>query len=186
MSDYPEHEKIQALRGDNDIIAAFLEWLDEQGYRIAKWGKPWEKELPCPNEHHEHETHITVEQCPKCMPEITLHYDHEGDDGYRIEEEGYWADPEDEFSEGHEAQEHQRPDASEWYDDDYICKACRDQMCEKCEGKLVVYETRYNTNVLWPAGKSIEGWLAEYFDIDPKKVSEEKEEMYQKLRAMNA
>lgn len=30
MSQYPEHDKLRAIKGDNDIIASFLEWLQDK------------------------------------------------------------------------------------------------------------------------------------------------------------
>jgi len=33
---YPEHEKLRALEGKNDVVGEFLEWLGQQGYLIAK------------------------------------------------------------------------------------------------------------------------------------------------------
>jgi len=35
---YPEHAKLQALGGANDIVGQFLEWLgDQTGYVICEW-----------------------------------------------------------------------------------------------------------------------------------------------------
>lgn len=36
MSDYPEHDKIRALEGDNQVVGDFIEWLCTQGYRICE------------------------------------------------------------------------------------------------------------------------------------------------------
>lgn len=36
MSNYPEHEKLKALEGANQIVGNFIEWLGEAGYIIAK------------------------------------------------------------------------------------------------------------------------------------------------------
>lgn len=35
MSDYPEHDKLKALNGDNEKIGVFLEWLRSKGYTIC-------------------------------------------------------------------------------------------------------------------------------------------------------
>lgn len=35
---YPEHTKLQALGGKNQVIGQFIEWLEEKGYIIAEWG----------------------------------------------------------------------------------------------------------------------------------------------------
>jgi hypothetical protein len=37
MSDYPEHEKLKALNGANQIVGDFIEWLGENGYVIAQY-----------------------------------------------------------------------------------------------------------------------------------------------------
>lgn len=37
MSNYPEHEKLKALQGANQIVGNFIEWLGEAGYVIAKY-----------------------------------------------------------------------------------------------------------------------------------------------------
>lgn len=37
MTDYPEHEKLKALGGDNQTVGNFIEWLSEQGYEICRW-----------------------------------------------------------------------------------------------------------------------------------------------------
>lgn len=34
-SQYPEHEKLQALDGQNQCLGEFLEWLSNQGYVIC-------------------------------------------------------------------------------------------------------------------------------------------------------
>lgn len=36
MATYPEHEKIKALGGANQIVGDFIEWLGEAGYEICK------------------------------------------------------------------------------------------------------------------------------------------------------
>lgn len=36
MSDYPEHAKLKALEGANQIVGNFIEWLGEAGYVISK------------------------------------------------------------------------------------------------------------------------------------------------------
>jgi rubrerythrin len=45
-SDYPEHQKLQAVRERSQAIGTFLEWLLSKGFRLAKWMKvpdedPW-------------------------------------------------------------------------------------------------------------------------------------------------
>lgn len=46
MSDYPEHEKLRAVKGEAETIGAFLEWLQSEGKVICTWqdagnnGKP--------------------------------------------------------------------------------------------------------------------------------------------------
>ena len=37
MSDYPEHEKLKALNGANNIVGDFISWLSEQGIWLGKW-----------------------------------------------------------------------------------------------------------------------------------------------------
>jgi hypothetical protein len=34
---WPEHEKLEALDGDNQIIGAFLEWMEQHGMVVGKW-----------------------------------------------------------------------------------------------------------------------------------------------------
>jgi DNA polymerase III epsilon subunit-like protein len=37
VSQYPEHEKLKALNGANQIVGNFIEWLYEQHIDLAKW-----------------------------------------------------------------------------------------------------------------------------------------------------
>jgi phage antirepressor YoqD-like protein len=37
MAEYPEHEKIKALGGANQIVGDFIEWLSANGYVIARY-----------------------------------------------------------------------------------------------------------------------------------------------------
>ncbi len=37
MSDYPEHDKLAALRGANDTVGDFIEWLRQTGREIGDW-----------------------------------------------------------------------------------------------------------------------------------------------------
>lgn len=37
MGDYPEHEKLKALKGDNQIVSDFIKWCHGQG---LKWPPP--------------------------------------------------------------------------------------------------------------------------------------------------
>jgi hypothetical protein len=37
VAGYPEHEKLQALGGKNNLIAEFLDWLDEHELTICQW-----------------------------------------------------------------------------------------------------------------------------------------------------
>ena len=34
---YPEHEKLKALNGDNQVVGSFLDWLADEGLVIAEW-----------------------------------------------------------------------------------------------------------------------------------------------------
>jgi hypothetical protein len=47
MADYPEHEKLKALGGDNQVVGDFIEWLGENGYEIARWNDSGTYCLPC-------------------------------------------------------------------------------------------------------------------------------------------
>lgn len=37
MSEYPEHEKLQAVTGETQAAGAFLEWLPTQGVQLMIW-----------------------------------------------------------------------------------------------------------------------------------------------------
>lgn len=37
MSEYPEHEKLKAVKDDSHKIGEFLEWLRSQGWVLAQW-----------------------------------------------------------------------------------------------------------------------------------------------------
>jgi len=37
MTKYPEHEKIAALNGENEVVGDFIEWLRSQGYSVCKF-----------------------------------------------------------------------------------------------------------------------------------------------------
>jgi hypothetical protein len=36
--EYPEHEKMMALKGQNNVVGRFLDWLDGENIGLAKWG----------------------------------------------------------------------------------------------------------------------------------------------------
>lgn len=36
MKIYPEHEKLRALRGKNDVVGDFLTWLEQQGVVLCE------------------------------------------------------------------------------------------------------------------------------------------------------
>jgi hypothetical protein len=36
MSDYPEHDKLKSLSGENNTIASFLEWLQAGGREVCR------------------------------------------------------------------------------------------------------------------------------------------------------
>lgn len=38
MSDYPEHDKVKALDGKNNVVGDFIEWLRDNDYVIAQYG----------------------------------------------------------------------------------------------------------------------------------------------------
>lgn len=52
----PEHDKIKALGGKNNVVGDFLEWLTEQGYVIAQYeGEPgYERLWPVHKSTEEH------------------------------------------------------------------------------------------------------------------------------------
>lgn len=37
MADYPQHEKLRAIRDQSQTIYDFLEWGQEQGWHLAEW-----------------------------------------------------------------------------------------------------------------------------------------------------
>lgn len=37
MSQYPEHDKLQAVKNQSQLIGEFLEWLNSQGLYLAAW-----------------------------------------------------------------------------------------------------------------------------------------------------
>ncbi len=37
MADYPEHEKLATVKDLSQEIGEFLEWTEEQGWRLADW-----------------------------------------------------------------------------------------------------------------------------------------------------
>lgn len=46
---YPEHEKLEAIRDQSQIIGEFLEWLSSQGIHLAKWhshATGWDESVP--------------------------------------------------------------------------------------------------------------------------------------------
>ncbi len=47
--DFPEHEKLEALKGRNNTVGQFLDWLSEEGIELAMWSKDAEELWP----HHE-------------------------------------------------------------------------------------------------------------------------------------
>ncbi len=39
MAEYPEHEKMKAVKVESQAIGGFIEWLGEQGLELAKFHK---------------------------------------------------------------------------------------------------------------------------------------------------
>jgi hypothetical protein len=37
LPEYPEHEKLKALNGANQIVGDFIEWFGEKGWELAKF-----------------------------------------------------------------------------------------------------------------------------------------------------
>lgn len=37
MSEYPEHDKLMAVKDESQVIGSFLEWLAEKGYKVSAW-----------------------------------------------------------------------------------------------------------------------------------------------------
>lgn len=100
MSNYPEHEKLQAVKDEAETLSAFWDWLLSQGYHLG--------------------------------------YYHEHDD-------------------------------------------------EKCYDAETGERTCFLlTMYMNPLGKTPEAVFGEYFGIDPKKLSAEKDAMYEELRASAA
>ncbi len=52
MSDYPEHEKLKALDGKNNVVEQFLEWLSEQQLILCHWHETGDDENPSPPGYH--------------------------------------------------------------------------------------------------------------------------------------
>lgn len=46
--EYPEHEKLLAVRDDRDTVQNFYDWLGEQRIVLAEYGAPKERTLTCP------------------------------------------------------------------------------------------------------------------------------------------
>ena len=46
MPDYPEHEKLKEIANTSQVIGEFLEWLDEQGILLCKFGE-FDIAYPC-------------------------------------------------------------------------------------------------------------------------------------------
>ncbi len=38
MDKYPEHEKLKALNGANQIVGEFIDWLSDGNIVLAEWG----------------------------------------------------------------------------------------------------------------------------------------------------
>lgn len=50
MSDYPEHDKLHAVKDKSQAIGEFVEWLQEQGIHLASWHngtqlRPWHESI---------------------------------------------------------------------------------------------------------------------------------------------
>jgi len=50
-------------------------------------------------------------------------------------------------------------------------------------GKATICLWHERHECFYPAGKTIEGWLAEYFGIDQTKIDEEKRQMLEEIRS---
>ena len=46
MSDYPEHEKLEKIAATSQAIGEFLEWLEEQGVVLCRFGG-FDMAYPC-------------------------------------------------------------------------------------------------------------------------------------------
>ena len=40
-SEYPEHDKLRAIRHQSQTVGDFLEWLEENGMEVGVWDGDW-------------------------------------------------------------------------------------------------------------------------------------------------
>ena len=116
MVEYPEHNKLHAVRDRSEAIGEFLEWLRGQRVNLMVWREDIEDTMPCSN----------------------------------------------------------------W---NCIGGEVRGKPCPFCNG---TGQTTYMRKEWWPLGKTIEGILAEYFDVDLDKLEAEKRAMLDGIRMADA
>lgn len=150
MGDYPEHEKLHALEGDNDTIGAFLDWLQREGYVVARWGAPYEQLA-----------YVDTRR-------FSMRQTREWKEVYATRDPvaiGEWLEREqlhDDIKWGLGLLGDALPDPDHPGNDWYV---------------VFTDESR-----LWPAGEGIEQLLARYFDVDLRKLSDEKKQILDSIR----
>lgn len=157
---YPEHEKLRALDGANDTVGEFIDWLHSKGMAVGEWGFPVDMQVvvdPGKVEMGRGETRELRELA-------------EGDDPIVV---GEWLE-------------------AHGYEDALVA---RNYPTLDMFDKLITLPdpeaagcrwtyTALDRSRMWPTMLSPEKLIGMFFDIDPVKLSAEKDAMLDAIRAV--
>jgi hypothetical protein len=167
--DYPEHEKLRALDGKNDVVGDFIEWLREHGYVIARYGAPYEVQAFINTKKVERGE--DYDRIQKIRREVRDGLIEVGDP------ELFWLTS---FAIRNDLVEWSTEmgapgDTGVWGNEVFLG--------EQENPSLRWVEVRHNEDKLWDPMTRTEALLGEYFEIDQRKLSEEKDAMLAAIRS---
>lgn len=160
---YPEHERLRALDGANQTVGEFLEWLDGQGIQLAVYRYPVEMQVCVDigdmgrSERRQLEEVIETRDCAAIVEWLE---EHDYDDKYIVSGSTYgWGiEP-----------------WGKWI-----------ALPDPADPSEPWYFTGYRDDLLFPLRERWESLIGRFFDIDPVKIADEKDQMLADIRARDA
>lgn len=162
MSSYPEHEKLRALDGANDTVGQFIDWLHGSGMRIAEYGYPYEQQVFVSVKNMGRADRRRLEELIESRDCVAI---------------GEWLE-ENDF-----ADEIVLGSSWGWGYDEWMHKIA---LPDPAYPEGCWYVTFRNMERLVEVRQRTEELIGMFFGIDPRKLSEEKDQMLADIRAANA
>lgn len=155
----PEHDKLRALDGANDTVGEFLDWLQGQGLVIAKYGAPYEMQVFVSYKNMGRSEKLELKDLIEQR---------------EVEAIGEWLDDHDYADAIHVGS------PNGWGDESFAQRyALPDPEVPEC----CWYIVEYNEERLTTADERFESLIGRFFDIDPRKLSDEKDALLAAIRA---